>query len=48
LSAGQFCKGAPWIIKIEDLGRKDVIEAADQRRGHRPPSENPDQKTLAL
>lgn len=48
LPAGQFCKGAPWIIKIEDLGRKDVIEAADQRRGRRPPSENHDQKTLAL
>jgi len=48
LPAGQFCKGAPWIIKMEDLGRKDVIEAADQRRGRRPPSENPDQKILAL
>ena len=48
LPAGQFCKGAPWIIKIDDLGRQDVIEAANQRRGPRPPSENPDQKTLAL
>jgi len=48
LPAGQFCKGAPWIIKIDDLSRQDVIEAADQRRGRRPSSENPDQKTLAL
>lgn len=48
LPARQFCKGAPWIIKSEDLGRQDVIEAADQRRGPRPSSENPDQKTLAL
>lgn len=48
LPAGQFCKGAPWIIKIDDLGRQDVIEAANQRRGPRPPSENPNQKTLAL
>jgi len=48
LPARQFCKGAPWIIKSEDLGRQDVIEAADQRRGPRPSSENPDQKTLEL
>lgn len=48
LPAGQFCKGAPWIIKIEDVGRQDVIEAADQRRGRRPSPENSDQKILAL
>lgn len=48
LPAGQFCKGAPWIIRMEYLGRKDVIEAADQRRGRRPPSDNPDQKVLTL
>lgn len=48
LPAGQFCKGAPWIIKIEDVGRQDVIEAVDQRRGRRPSPENSDQKTLAL
>lgn len=48
LRAEQFCKGAPWIIKMEDIGKEDVIVAADQRRGRRPPSENPDQKTLAL
>ncbi len=48
LPAQQFCKGAPWIIKMDDLGRNDVIEAADKRRGSRPPSQNPHQKTLVL
>jgi excisionase family DNA binding protein len=48
LPAQQFCKGAPWIIKMDDLGRSDVVEAADKRRSHRPPSEDPHQKTLAL
>lgn len=48
LPAQQFCKGAPWIIKADALGRADVIEAARKRRGRRPPSENPHQKTLAL
>ena len=48
LPAQQFCKGAPWIIKMDDLGRNDVIEAVDKRRGSRPPSGNPHQKTLAL
>lgn len=48
LPAQQFCKGAPWIINMDDLGRNDVIEAAEKRRGRCPPSENPHQKTLAL
>lgn len=46
LPAQQFCKGAPWIIKIDDLGGNDVIEAADKRRGSRPPSQNSHQKHL--
>jgi len=48
LPAQQFCKGAPWIIQMDDLGREDVVQAADTRRARRPSSENPYQKTLAL
>lgn len=48
LPAQQFCKGAPWIIKMGDLGRDGVIEAADKRRGRRPSSVDPHQKTLAF
>ncbi|WP_051357618.1 helix-turn-helix domain-containing protein [Leisingera caerulea] len=48
LPAQQFCKGAPWIIQMDDLGREDVVQAADTRRARRPSSENPHQKTLAL
>jgi len=48
LPAQQFCKGVPWIIKMEDLGRNDVLEAADKKRGSRPSSQIPHQKTLAL
>ncbi|MEM1151694.1 MAG: recombinase family protein [Pseudomonadota bacterium] len=48
IPATQFCKGAPWIIKKDDLHRENVIKAADQKRRHAPPSGNPDQKILAL
>ena len=48
LPAQQFCKGAPWIIKLDDIGSKDVIEAAKKKRGRRPPPEDLHQKTLAL
>jgi excisionase family DNA binding protein len=48
IPATQFCKGAPWIIKMDDLGREDVIRAADRKRGRCPPPGNPDQKSLAI
>lgn len=48
IPATQFCKGAPWIIKMDDLGRENVIQAADRKRLSSPSSRNPDQKTLAL
>lgn len=48
IPARQFCKGAPWIIKMDDLSAEDVINAADRKRRHVPPSGNPDQKSLAL
>ncbi len=48
LPAQQFCKGAPWIIKVDDLSKKEIIQAADKRRARRPSSDNLDQKTLAI
>lgn len=48
LPAHQFCKGAPWIICVDDLARSDVVQAANARRLQSPPSGNPDQKTLKL
>lgn len=48
IPARQFCKGAPWIIKMDDLSTEDVVKSADRKRRHAPPSGNPDQKTLAI
>jgi excisionase family DNA binding protein len=48
LTAGQLCKGAPWIIKAADLERADVKRAATARRLRRPPSGDPLQKELEL
>ena len=48
LPAHQFCKGAPWTIRIKDLGLETVMQAADQRRTRKPSSDNPRQKALAF
>ena len=48
LAAQQFCKGAPWIIRADDLDREEVIQAANARRLQRPSSDNPNQKTLVI
>jgi len=48
LPAAQFCKGAPWIIRVVDLERGEVIEAANARRQRTPPPGHRDQKTLSL
>lgn len=48
LPAHQLCKGAPWIIRADDLGKDDVRNAADARRQRRPPSHNPLQNQLEL
>ena len=48
LPAKQFCKGAPWIISVNDLARDDIVRAANARRLHPPPSANAAQKTLQL
>ena len=48
LPAHQFCKGAPWTIRIKDLGLETVMQAADQRRTRKPSSDNPRQKALVF
>ena len=48
IPATQFCKGAPWIIKMDDLRRENVVQAADRKRRRTPPSGNLDQKVLQL
>lgn len=48
LAANQLCKGAPWIIRADDIERDDVKRAATARRLRRPPPANPQQKELQL
>ena len=47
LAAKQHCKGAPWVIRREDLNRPDINERANTSR-KRPPTSNPDQQILAF
>lgn len=48
LAAQQLCKGAPWVIRAEDLATDEVGRAADARRHRRPPSGDMRQNTLVL
>jgi len=48
LPAHQFCKGAPWTIRIDDLDLETVMRAADQRRTRKPSSDNLRQNALAF
>jgi excisionase family DNA binding protein len=48
LPAHQLCKGAPWVIRIDDVSGENVQHAADARRLRRPPSGDPRQNTLVL
>ena len=48
LPATQHCKGAPWVIRADDLDDAKVTQAADARRLRRPPSADPRQNALAL
>jgi DNA invertase Pin-like site-specific DNA recombinase len=45
LAAQQHCKGAPWIIRQEDLERPGICDRGKASR-KRPPSANPDQQIL--
>jgi excisionase family DNA binding protein len=44
----QVCKGAPWIIRYDDLALEDVRREAQVRRTRRPSSHDPLQKMLHL
>jgi excisionase family DNA binding protein len=46
LPAQHLCKGAPWIIRSEDLKREDVCADAKARRSRRPSSQDPRQRNL--
>ena len=48
LPAHQFCKGAPWTIRIDDLGLETVTKAADKRHTRKPSSDNLRQNVLAF
>jgi excisionase family DNA binding protein len=48
LPAQHLCKGAPWVIKVCDLERSEVKQAAQARRSRRPASSDPCQKELDL
>ena len=48
LPATQRCKGAPWVIRADDLDAAKVKQAADARRHRHPPSDDVQQNILAL
>jgi DNA invertase Pin-like site-specific DNA recombinase len=48
LPADQLCKGAPWVIRADDLALDSVRDAADARRLRHRPSVDPRQNTLVL
>jgi hypothetical protein len=48
LPAAQHCKGAPWVIRADDLQDENVKRAADARRQRRPASADQRQNVLAL
>jgi hypothetical protein len=42
------CEGAPWVVCLHDLNRKDVRSEAERRRSRRPLSRDPYQRSLEL
>lgn len=48
LPAAQHCKGAPWVIRADDLQDETVKRAADARRQRRPASADQRQNVLIL
>ena len=48
LPARQFCKGAPWTIRVDDLKLETVTQAADHRRARKPPSGDARQNGMAF
>jgi excisionase family DNA binding protein len=47
LTAKQLRKGAPWVIRSEDLEKPDVADRANANH-KRPPTSNPDQQTIVF
>ena len=48
LPATQYCKGAPWVIRADNVQNENVKRAAEARRQRRPPSADHRQNVLAL
>jgi DNA invertase Pin-like site-specific DNA recombinase len=48
LPAKQVCKAAPWVLRLADLQRDDIIREADRRRSRRPVSHASHQAVLDL
>jgi excisionase family DNA binding protein len=48
LPARQLCKGAPWVIRADDLRLETVRQAANDRRARRPSSQDSRQNSIAL
>jgi excisionase family DNA binding protein len=48
LPAGQLCRGAPWVIRADDLVGPEIKRLADQRRLRRPPSGDPRQNEIGI
>jgi excisionase family DNA binding protein len=48
LPGQQLCKGAPWIIRLQDLQRQDVHDDAKCRRSRCPSSRDPRQRSFDL
>ena len=48
LPAGQLCRGAPCVIRADDLVRPEIKRLADQRRLRRPPSGDPRQNEIGI
>jgi DNA invertase Pin-like site-specific DNA recombinase len=48
LPGQQLCKGAPWIIHLQDLERQDVRDDAKCRRSRCPSSRDPRQRSFDL
>src|SRR5215471_1913722 len=48
LPARQHCKGAPWIIRQDDLVREEVRRQANMRRSRRPLPDGRQQNLLGL
>ena len=47
-AANQTCKGAPWIIRLDEVQKESVRKAADARRARRPASQDSNQITMQL